>query len=206
MVSADIGSINAACGDSDHWRRVNPYSEFGTSRLISIGRKYSLETIWRIVLSMASPAMITGLILAIARAAGRGCTIDAGGGGKNCSSFTVDAEFPCSLERKFMHFRFSYLWCGFQTTNIETAPFGLCNIIFAVTVIVALNLTAISICNNLREKYRTQRLTCFLLIKLWAIKLRWMSTIYLTSKPQFQLKVWVFLWSDKSVERYLHAF
>ncbi|TQP48855.1 phosphate ABC transporter permease PstA [Vibrio cholerae] len=115
------------------------------------------ETIWRIVLPMASPAMITGLILAIARAAGEVAPLMLVGAVKLASSLPVDGEFPfIHLERKFMHLGFHIYDIGFQTNNIEAArPLVYATSFLLVTVIVALNLTAISIRNNLREKYRT---------------------------------------------------
>ncbi|KQA16091.1 phosphate ABC transporter permease [Vibrio metoecus] len=115
------------------------------------------ETLWRIVLPMASPAIITGLILAIARAAGEVAPLMLVGAVKLASSLPVDAEFPfVHLERKFMHLGFHIYDIGFQTNNIEAArPLVYATSFLLVTVIVALNLTAISIRNNLREKYRT---------------------------------------------------
>ncbi|HDZ9197910.1 TPA: phosphate ABC transporter permease PstA [Vibrio cholerae] len=115
------------------------------------------ETILRIVLPMASPAIITGLILAIARAAGEVAPLMLVGAVKLASSLPVDGEFPfIHLERKFMHLGFHIYDIGFQTNNIEAArPLVYATSFLLVTVIVALNLTAISIRNNLREKYRT---------------------------------------------------
>lgn len=115
------------------------------------------ETIWRIVLPMASPAIITGLILAIARAAGEVAPLMLVGAVKLASSLPVDGEFPfIHLERKFMHLGFHIYDIGFQTNNIEAArPLVYATSFLLVTVIVALNLTAISIRNNLRQKYRT---------------------------------------------------
>lgn len=115
------------------------------------------ETIWRIVLPMASPAIITGLILAIARAAYEVAPLMLVGAVKLASSLPVDGEFPfIHLERKFMHLGFHIYDIGFQTNNIEAArPLVYATSFLLVTVIVALNLTAISIRNNLREKYRT---------------------------------------------------
>ncbi|GHX83919.1 phosphate ABC transporter permease PstA [Vibrio cholerae] len=115
------------------------------------------ETIWRIVLPMASPAIITGLILAIARAAGEVAPLMLVGAVKLASSLPVDGEFPfIHLERKFMHLGSHIYDIGFQTNNIEAArPLVYATSFLLVTVIVALNLTAISIRNNLREKYRT---------------------------------------------------
>ncbi|WP_114766387.1 phosphate ABC transporter permease PstA [Vibrio rhodolitus] len=115
------------------------------------------ETMWRIVLPMASPAIITGLILAVARAAGEVAPLMLVGAVKLASSLPVDGQFPyIHLERKFMHLGFHIYDVGFQTTNIESArPLVYATSFLLVTVIVGLNLTAISIRNNLREKYRT---------------------------------------------------
>lgn len=115
------------------------------------------ETLWRIVLPMASPAIITGLVLAVARAAGEVAPLMLVGAVKLASSLPVDSQFPfLHLERKFMHLGFHIYDVGFQTTNIEAArPLVYATSFLLVTVIVGLNLTAISIRNNLREKYRT---------------------------------------------------
>ncbi|MDW6092065.1 phosphate ABC transporter permease PstA [Vibrio rhizosphaerae] len=115
------------------------------------------ETIWRVVLPMATPAMITGLILAVARAAGEVAPLMLVGVVKMASRLPVDNEFPfIHLERKFMHLGFHIYDVGFQTSNIEAArPLVFATSFLLVAVIVTLNLTAISIRNNLREKYRT---------------------------------------------------
>ncbi|MCG9583371.1 phosphate ABC transporter permease PstA [Vibrio tubiashii] len=139
-------------------------TEEGLTRIPSSVRHGSLalgatqfETMWRIVLPMASPAIITGLILAVARAAGEVAPLMLVGAVKLASSLPVDSQFPfLHLERKFMHLGFHIYDVGFQTTNIETArPLVYATSFLLVTVIVGLNLTAISIRNNLREKYRT---------------------------------------------------
>ena len=139
-------------------------TEEGLTRIPSSVRHGSLalgatqfETMWRIVLPMASPAIITGLILAIARAAGEVAPLMLVGVVKLASSLPVDGQFPyLHLERKFMHLGFHIYDVGFQTTNIEAArPLVYATSFLLVTVIISLNLTAISIRNNLREKYRT---------------------------------------------------
>ncbi len=115
------------------------------------------ETIMRVVLPMASPAIITGLILAIARAAGEVAPLMLVGVVKYTSDLPVDGTFPyIHLERKFMHLGFHIYDVGFQTSNIEVArPLVFATAFLLVVVIVTLNLTAIRIRNNLREKYRT---------------------------------------------------
>ena len=139
-------------------------TEEGLTRIPASVRQGSLalgatqfETLWRIVLPMASPAIITGLILAVARAAGEVAPLMLVGAVKLASSLPVDGQFPfIHLERKFMHLGFHIYDVGFQTTNIESArPLVYATSFLLVTVIVGLNLTAISIRNNLREKYRT---------------------------------------------------
>ncbi|WP_333004090.1 phosphate ABC transporter permease PstA [Vibrio coralliilyticus] len=139
-------------------------TEEGLTRIPSSVRHGSLalgatqfETMWRIVLPMASPAIITGLILAVARAAGEVAPLMLVGAVKLASSLPVDSQFPfLHLDRKFMHLGFHIYDVGFQTTNIESArPLVYATSFLLVSVIVGLNLTAISIRNNLREKYRT---------------------------------------------------
>ena len=59
------------------------------------------------------------------------------------------------LERKFMHLGFHIYDVGFQSPNVEAArPLVYATALLLVTVIVALNMTAVSIRNRLREKYR----------------------------------------------------
>lgn len=139
-------------------------TEEGLSRIPSSVRHGSLalgatqfETLWRVVLPMATPAIITGLILAIARAAGEVAPLMLVGVVKLASSLPVDGQFPyVHLDRKFMHLGFHIYDVGFQTSNIEAArPLVYATSFLLITVIVGLNLTAISIRNNLREKYRT---------------------------------------------------
>ncbi len=139
-------------------------TEEGLSRIPSAVRHGSMalgathfETLWRVVLPMATPAMITGLILAVARAAGEVAPLMLVGVVKLASSLPVDGQFPyLHLDRKFMHLGFHIYEVGFQTSNIEAArPLVYATSLLLVIVIIGLNLTAISIRNNLREKYRT---------------------------------------------------
>ncbi len=114
------------------------------------------ETLWRTVLPMATPAMITGLILAIARAAGEVAPLMMVGVVKLAPSLPLDANFPfLHLDRKFMHLGFHIFDVGFQSPNIEAArPLVYATTLLLVAIIVVLNLTAIRIRNRLREKYK----------------------------------------------------
>lgn len=115
------------------------------------------ETLWRTVIPMASPAMMTGLILAVARAAGEVAPLMLVGAVKLAPSLPLDLNAPfIHLERKFMHLGFHIYDVGFQSPNVEAArPLVYATALILVIVIVLLNLTAIYIRNHLREKYRT---------------------------------------------------
>ena len=115
------------------------------------------ETLWRTVIPMASPAMMTGLILAVARAAGEVAPLMLVGAVKLAPSLPVDLNAPfLHLERKFMHLGFHIYDVGFQSPNVEAArPLVYATALILVAVIVVLNISAIYIRNHLREKYRT---------------------------------------------------
>ena len=115
-----------------------------------------LETLWKVVLPMSSPAMMTGLVLAIARAAGEVAPLMLVGVVKLAPNLPLDGNAPfLHLDRKFMHLGFHIYDVGFQSPNVEAArPLVYATSLLLVLVIIALNLTAIQIRNRLREKYR----------------------------------------------------
>ena len=114
------------------------------------------ETLWKVVLPMASPAMMTGLILAIARAAGEVAPLMLVGVVKLAPTLPLDGNFPFEhLERKFMHLGFHIYDVGFQSPNVEAArPLVYATSFLLVLVIILLNVSAIRIRNRLREKYK----------------------------------------------------
>ena len=115
------------------------------------------ETLWRVVLPMASPAMMTGLILAVARAAGEVAPLMLVGVVKLAPSLPLDGNYPyLHLEQKFMHLGFHIYDVGFQSPNIEAArPLVFATALLLVILIALLNLAAVALRNNLREKYKT---------------------------------------------------
>ena len=138
-------------------------TEEGLSRIPKSIREGSLalgatkaETLWRTVLPMASPAMMTGLILAVARAAGEVAPLMLVGVVKLAPTLPMDGNFPfMHLDRKFMHLGFHIYDVGFQSPNVEAArPLVYATALLLVMVIIGLNLFAVSIRNRLREKYR----------------------------------------------------
>jgi len=140
-------------------------TEEGLSRIPSTIRQGSLalgatksETLWRVVVPLATPGMMTGLILAIARAAGEVAPLMLVGVVKLAPTLPIDGEFPfIHLERKIMHLGFHIFDVGFQSPNVEAArPLVYATALVLVALIVILNLTAIGIRNRLREKYRSE--------------------------------------------------
>ncbi len=139
-------------------------TEEGLARIPSTIRQGSLalgatksETLWKVIVPLATPAMMTGLILAIARAAGEVAPLMLVGVVKLAPTLPVDATFPfIHLERKIMHLGFHIYDVGFQSPNVEAArPLVYATALVLVILIVVLNLTAISIRNRLRERYRS---------------------------------------------------
>jgi len=116
------------------------------------------ETLWKIVVPLAAPAMMTGLILAIARAAGEVAPLMLVGVVKLAPSLPVDGNFPfVHLDRQIMHLGFHIYDVGFQSPNVEAArPLVYATALTLVFLIVVLNMSAISIRNRLREKYRSE--------------------------------------------------
>ena len=114
------------------------------------------ETLRRIILPMAAPAMMTGLILAVARAAGEVAPLMLVGVVKLAPSLPIDGQFPfLHLDRKIMHLGFHIYDVGFQSPNVEAArPLVYATSLILLFIIISLNLTAIAIRNRLREKYR----------------------------------------------------
>ena len=138
-------------------------TEEGLSRVPASIRQGSLalgatkwETLWKTVLPMASPAMMTGLILAVARAAGEVAPLMLVGVVKLAPSLPLDGDFPfLHLDRKFMHLGFHIFDVGFQSPNVEAArPLVYATAFLLVCIIIILNLSAIAIRNRLREKYK----------------------------------------------------
>lgn len=138
-------------------------TEEGLSRVPRSLREGSLalgatkaETLLRTVLPMASPAMMTGLILAVARAAGEVAPLMLVGVVKLAPTLPLDSYFPfLHLERKFMHLGFHIYDVGFQSPNVEAArPLVYATALLLVIVIMVLNIFAIRLRNRLREKFR----------------------------------------------------
>ena len=113
------------------------------------------ETLWRVVLPQATPGILTGTILAMARAAGEVAPLMITGVVKLAPSLPLDGYFPyVHLERKFMHLGFHIYDVGFQSPNIEAAlPMVYTTTLVLLMTVLALNLGAIIVRNKLRKRY-----------------------------------------------------
>jgi phosphate transport system permease protein len=114
-----------------------------------------LETVVRVILPCALPGILTGLILAIARAAGEVAPLMLTGVVKLAPTLPVDSAWPFfHFDRKFMHLGFHIYDVGFQSPNVEAAkPMVYVTTLVLIMVVVSLNLTAITLRNYLRRKY-----------------------------------------------------
>lgn len=139
-------------------------TEEGLARIPKSVREGSLalgatraETLWRVVLPMATPAMMTGLILAVARAAGEVAPLMLVGVVKLAPSLPLDGNYPfIHLDQKFMHLGFHIYDVGFQSPNVEAArPLVYATALLLVIIIALLNLAAVTLRNRLRERYKS---------------------------------------------------
>ena len=140
-------------------------TEEGLAAVPQIAREGSLalgatqfETLWRVVIPAAAPGILTGMILALARAAGEVAPLMIVGMVKLAPALPIDGNFPfLHLERKFMHLGFHIYDVGFQSPNVEAAkPLVFATALLLIAVVLASNLVAILVRNHLREKYATR--------------------------------------------------
>ncbi|MEH6444693.1 MAG: phosphate ABC transporter permease PstA [Oceanospirillaceae bacterium] len=138
-------------------------TEEGLSRIPSALKEGSLalgatkaETLFKIILPMTSPAMMTGVILAIARAAGEVAPLMLVGVVKLAPTLPLNMNYPyLHLDQKIMHLGFHIYDVGFQSPNVEAArPLVYATAFLLILVIALLNLSAVAIRNRLREKYK----------------------------------------------------
>lgn len=116
------------------------------------------QTMRRIVLPAAMPGILTGLILAVSRAAGEVAPLMLTGAVKLAPSLPVDGTPPfLHLQRKFMHLGFHIYDVSMQSPNVEAAkPMAFATTLVLLALVVLMNLTAILIRRRLRRAYRGQ--------------------------------------------------
>jgi phosphate transport system permease protein len=112
------------------------------------------ETTWRVVIPAVMPSILTGLILAMARAAGEVAPLMITGVVKLAPSLPLDGLWPfIHLERKFMHLGFHIYDVGFQSPNVDAArPMVFATTLLLILMVILLNLAAIYLRNRLRKQ------------------------------------------------------
>ncbi|HEY0178943.1 MAG TPA: ABC transporter permease subunit [Dokdonella sp.] len=114
------------------------------------------ETFRRLLLPAIRPALLTGLVLAIARAAGAVAPLMLVGVVKLAPALPLDATFPyLHPSRQFMHLGFAVYDSALASADaIRGVPRAYACAALLVAVVVVLNLSAILLRNRLRERYR----------------------------------------------------
>jgi phosphate transport system permease protein len=112
------------------------------------------QTLVRVLLPMASPGIMTGFILAMARAAGEVAPLMITGVVKLAPSMPLDGQFPFfHLDRKFMHLGFHIYDIGFQSPNVEAAkPMVFVTTLLLVLLVLAMSSVAICLRNKMRKR------------------------------------------------------
>ncbi|MCH8137687.1 MAG: phosphate ABC transporter permease PstA, partial [Proteobacteria bacterium] len=102
------------------------------------------QTLWRLLLPIAAPGIITGFVLSTARAAGEVAPLMITGVVKLAPALPLDGEFPFfHLDRKFMHLGFHIYDVGFQSPNVEAAqPMVYITTLLLVLIVLLLSLAA----------------------------------------------------------------
>ena len=114
------------------------------------------ETLWHLLLPAARPALLTGLILAIARAAGAVAPLMLVGVVKLAPALPIDGSFPyLHPSRQFMHLGFVVYDAALASSDaIRGVSRAYACAALLVGVVIALNLSAILLRNRLRDRYR----------------------------------------------------
>lgn len=113
------------------------------------------QTLLRLLLPMASPGIMTGFILAMARAAGEVAPLMITGVVKLAPALPLDGQFPyLHFDRKFMHLGFHIYDIGFQSPNVEAAkPMVYVTTLLLIMIVLAMCSVAIHLRNKMRKRY-----------------------------------------------------
>jgi len=116
-----------------------------------------LQTLCRVLIPMASPGMMTGFILAMARAAGEVAPLMVTGAVKS-APVPFDGTFPyVHLDRQFMHLGFHILDISCKSPNVEaTKPMVYVTTLLLLAIVLGLSSTAIYLRNRMRRRYQVR--------------------------------------------------
>jgi phosphate transport system permease protein len=113
------------------------------------------QTLCRVLLPMASPGMMTGFILAMARAAGEVAPLMITGAVKS-APVPMDGTFPyVHLDRQFMHLGFHIFDISCKSPNVEaTKPMVYVTTLLLLLIVIAMTSTAIYFRNRMRKRFQ----------------------------------------------------
>ncbi|MBN2579873.1 MAG: phosphate ABC transporter permease PstA [Pirellulales bacterium] len=113
-----------------------------------------LQTLWRVLVPMASPGMMTGFILAMARAAGEVAPLMLTGAVKN-APVPLDSTFPfLHPDRQFMHLGYHILDISCKSPNVEaTKPMVYVTTLLLLLIVLSLSSVAIYLRSRMRKRY-----------------------------------------------------
>ncbi|MDX1536831.1 MAG: phosphate ABC transporter permease PstA [Arsukibacterium sp.] len=116
------------------------------------------EVIWKIVLPQASPAMVTALMLAIARAAGEVAPLVFVGVVKSAPELPLTSDFPyLQLQQKITSLGMHIYDAGLQSPDAQRAePLVFASALVLITLIFILNLLAYRLRKRLTQRYRNR--------------------------------------------------
>lgn len=118
------------------------------------------QTLYRVLLPGASPGIMTGFILAMARAAGEVAPLMLTGVVKLAPAMPLDGTFPyLHLDRKFMHLGFHIYDVGFQSPNVEASkPMVYVTTLLLLLIILSMTGAAMALRNRMRKRYQLSAL------------------------------------------------
>ena len=135
--------------------RVIPRSVRESSYALG-GTKF--QTLVRVILPLSSPGILTGFILAMARAAGEVAPLMLTGVVNAAPTLPLDGKFPfLHLDRQFMHLGFQIYSVGFQSPNAEAArPMVYVITLLLIVIVLLLSSVAIYFRNRMRKTLQTR--------------------------------------------------
>ncbi|WP_414829892.1 phosphate ABC transporter permease PstA [Alteromonas sp. H39] len=113
------------------------------------------ETVLHTILPIASPGIMTGVILAIARAAGEVAPLMLVGAVKFAPNLPIDGEFPyLHLDRQFMHLGVLIYDGAFHSqTDAKGSSMMFAACLLLLVVVFVLNILAVILRTRLRKRY-----------------------------------------------------
>jgi len=116
------------------------------------------QTLTRILIPMATPGIMTGMILSMARAAGEVAPLMLVGVVKLAPTLPIDGSFPFfHMDRKFMHLGFHIYDVGFQSPNVEAAkPMVFVTTLLLLAIVIAASSSAIYLRTIMKKRYTSR--------------------------------------------------